>query len=883
MIRCCASASDKNKLMVNKFSKLIIRRIFQDLVIASSTSTANTSYLAWLILWQKIHGDQSSTAGVLEYLYEEYGTDLKESDGDGKKLIFAIETYFALTLQIYAQTIFLKALSRVDESFLLQRNNVVDLLKTNYCKVIFNNTLDLGVYAWFLETLDDSFQRLLEAYEEECEQNHCLEISLDKGDFLGRTYQSLFPKKIRHSIGAYFTPEWLAELMFQESLDGKDLSAMRIIEPTCGSGVFTICLAKYLKNRIDASCISSCEAIQYLSSNFVGLEKNPISVFTSKVNFIRAVLSILDRPEQLKKKIPVPIHFADCIDELHYAQLIGGSLVPVSVAENTFNIPKVVAEHHLDVFKDTLLRSIEDNEGYEQFQRWISRLSIPESGIPELYRFMEQKHKCSSSIYSWYREYFLSIHSSKFKNSFDLVIGNPPWVNWETLSSTYRRRIQPIWPLLGIFSPVKSEKSFSKEDLCTFITYAVTDLYLKKGGSLAFVLPQGVFQSSINSKGFRKFLIAYNNTHLKVEKVQDFTNLNVFSGSSSRTAVLYLTKGKKTSYPIRYEVWKDSNKRKNQHLWLSEKHPSLSSELNEATPVVSSVEDGSWKYSPPEVSFHRIEGAAAYRARAGMFTGGANAVFYLKLSSYSAGIYSAENVTERVKRQFAKSEFELEEDFVYPFIRGRDVESWEVSYDESRAVLLPHTSLTKMAPVEEEILRVQAPRTHNYLVKAKEFLSGRGGLTAMDRANAEKGFYNVLRIGEYTFADYKVAWRYIHKEFTCAVLEPIQMPNGKTKPCIPQEKLMIIPFQNREEAFFVCGILSSSQFKKAVESRMVNTQISAHVIQNLAIPKFDDQNIYHIEIARICEQGHKEVFSGQSSNIADYKARITSIVDILFP
>lgn len=140
-------------------------------------------------------------------------------------------------------------------------------------------------------------------------------------------------------------------------------------------------------------------------------------------------------------------------------------------------------------------------------------------------------------------------------SDFDYIVGNPPWINWETLPDTYRKRIAPLWPLLGLFSPSGNERSFSKEDLSTFITYVVADQRLKFGGTLAFVIPQGIFQSSINSKGFRRFNIKYNNTPLNVNLVQDFTAVDVFNGAASRTAILYISKGKQTTYPIHYERW----------------------------------------------------------------------------------------------------------------------------------------------------------------------------------------------------------------------------------------------------------------------------------------------------------------------------------------
>lgn len=55
-------------------------------------------------------------------------------------------------------------------------------------------------------------------------------------------------------------------------------------------------------------------------------------------------------------------------------------------------------------------------------------------------------------------------------------------------------------------------------------------------------------------------------------------------------------------------------------------------------------------------------------------------------------------------------------------------------------------------------------------------------------------------MGPYTFSRYKVAWRYIARSFITAVIAPMQDPYlGETLP-LPNEKVVYVAHDCREEA-----------------------------------------------------------------------------------
>jgi hypothetical protein len=138
----------------------------------------------------------------------------------------------------------------------------------------------------------------------------------------------------------------------------------------------------------------------------------------------------------------------------------------------------------------------------------------------------------------------------------------------------------------------------------------------------------------------------------------------------------------------------------------------------------------------------------------------------------------------------------------------------------------------------------------------REVLEARQGFTGFDRDSRAAGFYTLLRIGDYTFKPFKVVWRYISKTFKCCVIGPASL-DGRVVPVLPQEKLMLIGFDEPLEAYYVCGMLSSTPIRSAIESRMVGTQISASVIEHIGMPKFDVNDPRHVAIAEECRRGHE--------------------------
>jgi hypothetical protein len=68
---------------------------------------------------------------------------------------------------------------------------------------------------------------------------------------------------------------------------------------------------------------------------------------------------------------------------------------------------------------------------------------------------------------------------------------------------------------------------------------------------------------------------------------------------------------------------------------------------------------------------------------------------------------------------------------------------------------------------------------------------------------------------------------------------------------------MMIDCASKDEAYYLCGLLSASCAVSFIHSRMVSTQIAPHVIQGLRISEFDSRDARHMRLAGLCERGHQ--------------------------
>lgn len=742
---------------------------------------------AWKEEFSYIYGDvntniSSNSKLNPKELLEEYGISYDDENWpeEIQLLFYSIQTYFSVMIKCLMKNMLAKD-AKMNTTDIILGKFASDSGVENYCYEdwycwpIFEE--ENGFEATFKNVLDSLNKYIIDISINEF-------VSNNNNDYIKQMYEAIIPKELRHALGEYYTPDWLAELTLKQVCDqsNKSIKELSFIDPTCGSGTFLFKTIAAKRNEE--------EDVKKIVQSVFGFDINPLAVLTAKTNYLLSVIDLISNDTP----ITLPVYNVDVVR-------MGDEEEPVL---------------------DDFLTSVN-----------------PANSIRN--RILED------------RKIALNM------NKMDVIIGNPPWVNWEYMPEKYRTSSQHKWLDYDLFTAKGRDLSFAKEDISVLITYIVMDILLKKDGILAFVIRQGVFKSAQNGVGFRKFKIK-DECEIKVLRVDDLSKIKAFDNATNSTAVFYAKKGVENIYPVPYFLWEkraDLNRCSfNAYSDFKEVLSQMNIKEQHAMPAVESDISSIWITAEKDSLelMSKILGTNEYRARTGVFTGGANAVYWLNINSASDDLINISNIVERAKRKAEKVDAEIEKTYVFPMLKGSNVKKWKTMYNTY--LLCPHTAETKMWPVAQDVLKEQCPRTYDYLLHFKENLDGRKGFAGWEKEIQKQEFQAILRIGDYTFSKYKVIWKYIASEFVCAVISTVDDKYLGEKMLMPNEKIMYVSMDDEQEAYYLCGILSSTIVADCVKSYMNPTSISAHVLNKLDIPQFDPNNNDHIEIAKICKEGH---------------------------
>jgi len=263
----------------------------------------------------------------------------------------------------------------------------------------------------------------------------------------------------------------------------------------------------------------------------------------------------------------------------------------------------------------------------------------------------------------------------------------------------------------------------------------------------------------------------------------------------------------------------------------------------------------------------RVLGSSDYQAHAGVYTGGANGVYWLEIVAQRPdGLVVVSNITEGAKRDVESVQAVLEPDFLYPLLRGRDVSRWQAA--PSAWILIPRRPDRQEKAVPEDEMKVSFPKTFAYLNRFRDVLDQRRDAVLM-RSRGSIPFYSIGAVGDYTFAPYKVVWREQAAGLTVAVVEP-----QADKIVMPDHKLMLVDCQDQSEAHYLCAALNSSPAQLVVLSYSVTIQMDTHVLENIRVPRFDPANPTHLALADLSRQAHAATAAGDAARVREIELEV---------
>jgi len=358
-------------------------------------------------------------------------------------------------------------------------------------------------------------------------QNHevfkLIENTLNKFDFtqkIGKDifrvlYEDLISPSERHSLGEFYTPEWLAKILVDDVIIEKNKT---VLDPACGSGTFLreVILKKYQLG----------ETLDEIVSEVIGFDINPIAVAISKATYL---LTISEMDKKSKPNI-IPIFLADSLMPLGNVKYIKGKklgdvriLKDKEVLENaiTINFEEILPGEGSLVFKYKPNWSIKQMTEYlvEISQIHKDKINLNDDLVNKIERFAEQNKN-----HIWYyilRNIYVPYY---FTKKIDIVLGNPPWLTFKDVKNPDR---QDFLNLLYRGYKLSSGPEYkTQKDMAEFFIVRSQE-YLKnrESGIIAFILTRAI----LNGGQYNSLRKGECDFKLFIEKIWDLDdNANPF-------------------------------------------------------------------------------------------------------------------------------------------------------------------------------------------------------------------------------------------------------------------------------------------------------------------------------------------------------------------
>jgi hypothetical protein len=300
------------------------------------------------------------------------------------------------------------------------------------------------------------------------------------------------------------------------------------------------------------------EILNYTLGSIAGVDINPLAATNARANYLFALGELLG---YRKGSITVPVYVADSIKlpevkkTLHgggtpvYEYEVNGVRlqIPVNVAKDRARFGRVLAafKESIDAYR-TYVNGRKRSEALKQFERMLqsvvtqAEFAILKNTLNNILTLIDDK-KDSIWIYMLSNIYIpVALSESKFS----IIVGNPPWVIMRYIENKeYQDFIKKQLISYGL---LRSDQThlFTAIEIATLFFCRVSDLYLKDGGIIGFIMPRTVLTGSLQHEEFKKF----KNPPMTLHKILDLEDVSPLFNVPA--CALIASKGGKTEYPV---------------------------------------------------------------------------------------------------------------------------------------------------------------------------------------------------------------------------------------------------------------------------------------------------------------------------------------------
>ena len=871
-------------------SKNIAKILFSDL-LDNLTEKSDMLYNEWKSLMHLSVDDNGKSQDIekrqrdLSLIFDK---TIHQNPDLEYKALFALQTTYAIIVKLIA----CKVVDRLN--FNVNTNQYHDLLTLDsnrlqiffqimedgysYSSMDIRNFLEGDFFSWYSDTKqwNNAFYRAIKDLIALVDRYSAfsLDVAFNPIDIFKDLYMCIIPQSVRHSMGEYFTPEWLADRVISRSIELSGKTDWKAIDPCCGSGIFIIALIKRIVGNLSVRELSKEDKkglIDRILSRVYGIDINPLSVLSARVSYFIAIQKLgaihdVEIPVYLGDSAIIPNNvFIDGIDCYSY------SINNLKCGTFEVVLPKRFVK--LDSFgkiMSTLQSMVKTDNADILYNVFVNHLSIEEKSSEEL---LSRIRNLTESL--------VFLHENKWDgiwiriatnfmmiarlNSYDLIVGNPPWVKWEHLPAAYTRKIKDFCDVRHIFCNDGGVFGGAQLNICALIANVTASSWLSENGILAFLMPDSLMSQN-SYEEFRNFYLNEDKSQRLYLQALDRWHAPLRPFRIGKKAVsqdfnTYYYGRDYVDYHKGIPVCNITRKKRfpddiiNNFSYYSEALRFL--ETGKSCAQQLSEKSTAFTYSSVEFDFTAIIGRTDYFYRTGVES---TPFEVFKLIGLGDSLYPNHY---RFKNKILKtSRYKVDDippmgwdfptDYIYPMLEGPNVKPFEYNC-ENNYHILPYKKEDTKKPISLEELTETQEKLATYFANHRELLNKQSEKSkSMHRGDA---FYALSKIGGYTFAPHIVAAR-DNSKFCATVVKPTLTPWGELKQTICVKHTIIISqdrkknYISENEAHYINGVLNSSIVVAYIHNTFKTNGFSLNKSQ-LFLPKYDSSNILFRRIVRI--------------------------------
>ena len=263
-------------------------------------------------------------------------------------------------------------------------------------------------------------------------------------------YETVIPPEERRQLGEYYTPDWLARTMVRELVT--EPLEQHVLDPACGSGTFIAeAVAHFFEAAKQSGGLHPKQVLDRMRAAVTGIDVHPVAV-----HLARSAWALAAKPAILAVKESgydasgtVPVYLGDSLQlRFNPGDMFAAHEVRIAVEDeqNTELVFPAALVEQADNF-DALMGDA--SEYIEHGEDPFVALDDHQINDPQERQTLTETLKKLQELHTQGRDHIWAYYSRNLvrpvtlaRRKVDVIIGNPPWINYNQTADALRTALE---------------------------------------------------------------------------------------------------------------------------------------------------------------------------------------------------------------------------------------------------------------------------------------------------------------------------------------------------------------------------------------------------------------------------------------------------------